>query len=228
MGAGQQTASPALVITNLATNGSFEHGLANWTIGGSGGQNFPPFAIFYNSASAYPIGAFGEVVPPDDSVSLSPDAVGQRSAYFVTDLARAQSLLETIFLTPGRSEFGFSVFASQNGCNNAGDARFQAEILGTTVANYLVSTGQVQVRTWLDFTRQTTIQTAGPYTVNFQFDISLNPSKDIVIDRVYVGSVPEPASWAMLLAGFGLIRRSHTRKTPQFRRALRGFSLALG
>ena len=41
--------------------------------------------------------------------------------------------------------------------------------------------------------------------MNFQFDTNLNPSKDIVIDRVYVGSVPEPKSWAMLLAGFGLI-----------------------
>jgi hypothetical protein len=196
-------ASPALAITNLVSNGSFENGLANWTIGGSDGQNFPPVAIFYNSASAYPIGAFGESVPPDNSASNSPDAVGQRAAYFVTDLARAQSLSQTIFLTPGRYEFGFSAFAPQNGYNNAGDARFQATILGSTVANYLVSTGPV--RTWQAFTGQTTIQTAGLYTVNFQFDTNLNPSKDIVIDRVYVGSVPEPESWAMLLAGFGLI-----------------------
>ncbi|WP_022680686.1 hypothetical protein [Sandarakinorhabdus limnophila] len=152
-------ASPALAITNLVSNGSFENGLANWTIGGSDGQNFPPVAIFYNSASAYPIGAFGESVPPDNSASNSPDAVGQRAAYFVTDLARAQSLSQTIFLTPGRYEFGFSAFAPQNGYNNAGDARFQATILGTTVANYLVSTGPV--RTWQAFTGQTTIQTAG-------------------------------------------------------------------
>ncbi len=154
--------------------------------------------------------------------------MGQRVAFFVTDLARAQLLPETIFLTPVHFEFGFSVFASRNGYSNAVDARFQAEILGTIVANYVVSTGQVQVCTWLAFTGQTTIQTASLYTVNFQFNTSLNPSKDIVIDRVYVGSVPEPASWAMLLAGLGLIRRSHTRKTPQHLWALRGFSLALG
>jgi hypothetical protein len=204
LGVAMLASSPAMaVVNNLVTNGSFESGLANWTIGGSDGQGFPPVAIFYNNSSAYPIGAFGESVPPDNSVSLSPDAVGQRAAYFVTDLANAQSLSQTIFLNPGRYEFGFSAFAPQNGFNNAGDARFQATILGTTVANYLVSTGPV--RTWQAFTGQTTIQTAGLYTVNFQFDTNLNPSKDIVIDRVYVAAVPEPASWAMLLAGFGLI-----------------------
>lgn len=204
MGAALLVASPALaVVNNLVNNGSFEAGLANWTIGGSDGQGFPPVAIFYNNNSAYPIGAFGEAVPPDNSVSLSPDAVGGRAAYFVTDLARAQSLSQTIFLTPGRYEFGFSAFAPQNGFNNAGDARFQATILGTSVANYLVSTGPV--RTWQAFTGQTTIQTAGLYTVNFQFDTNLTPSKDVVIDRVYVAAVPEPASWAMLIAGFGLV-----------------------
>lgn len=204
MAAALLAASPAMaVVNNLVNNGSFEAGLASWTIGGSDGQGFPPVAIFYNNAAAYPIGAFGEAVPPDNSVSLSPDAVGVRAAYFVTDLARAQSLSQTLFLTPGRYEFGFSAFAPQNGYTNAGDARFQATILGTTVANYLVSTGPV--RTWQAFTGQTTIQTAGLYTVNFQFDTNLNPSKDVVIDRVYVAAVPEPASWAMLLGGFGLV-----------------------
>jgi hypothetical protein len=197
------SAPAAAVVNNLVSNGSFESGLAGWTIGGTDGQGFPPVAIFYNNASAYPIGAFGEAVAPDDTMSLSPDAVGDRAAYFVTDLANAQSLSQTIFLNPGRYEFGFSAYAPQNGFNNAGDARFQATILGTTVANYLVSTGPVT--TWQAFTGQTTIQTAGLYTVNFQFDTNLAPSKDVVIDRVYVAAVPEPASWAMLIAGFGLV-----------------------
>ena len=210
MVAGLLASTPALAVNNLVQNGSFESGLANWTIGGSDGQGFPPVAIFYNSASAYPIGAFGEAVPPDNSISLSPDTVGNRAAYFVTDLARAQSLSQTIFLTPGRYEFGFSAFAPQNGYNNVGDARFQATILGTTVANYLVSTGPV--RTWQGFTGQTTIQTAGLYTVNFQFDTNRNPSKDVVIDRVYVAAVPEPASWAMLIAGFGLVGAGMRRR----------------
>jgi hypothetical protein len=204
--------SPALaVVNNLVNNGSFEDGLAGWTIGGTDGQGFPPVAIFYNNAGAYPIGAFGEAVPPDDSVSLSPDAVGDRAAYFVTDLANAQSLSQTLFLNPGRYEFGFSAFAPQNGFTNLGDARFRATILGNTVADYLVSTGPV--RTWQAFSGKTTITTAGLYTVNFQFDTNLNPSKDVVIDRVYVAAVPEPASWAMLIAGFGLVGAAMRRRS---------------
>jgi hypothetical protein len=38
------------------------------------------------------------------------------------------------------------------------------------------------------------------------------PSKDVVIDRVYVAAVPEPASWAMLIAGFGLVGVSARRR----------------
>ena len=201
---------PATAAPNLVQNGSFENGLANWTIGGSDAQGFAPVAIFYNSASAYPVGAFGEAVTPDNSVSLSPDAVGERAAYFVTDLANAQSLSQNIFLTPGRYEFGFSAYAPANGYSNAGDARFSATLLGSTIANYLVSSGPVT--TWQAFNGQTTIQTAGIYAVNFQFDTNLDPSKDVVIDRVYVAAVPEPASWAMLLTGFGLVGASMRRR----------------
>lgn len=200
---------PAAAATNLVTNGSFESGLAGWTIGGTDGQGYPPVAIYYNNPSGYPIGAFGEAVPPDNSASLSPDAVGDRAAYFVTDLAKAQSLSQTIFLTPGRYQFGFSAFAPANGYANAGDARFSATLLGNTIANYLVSTGPV--RTWQAFSGLTTISTAGLYTVNFQFDTNLYPSKDVVIDRVYVAAVPEPASWMMLIAGFGLVGLARRR-----------------
>lgn len=90
----------------------------------------------------------------------------------------------------GGYESGFSVFAPHNGYNNAGDACFQTMILGATVDSYLVSTDLV--RTWQAFIGQTTIQTAGLLKVNIQFDTKLNPSKGIVIDRVYVASVPEP------------------------------------
>lgn len=204
--------APASAATNLVSNGSFENGLAGWTIGGTDSQGYPPVAIYYNNASAYPIGAFGEAVPPDNSVSLSPDPVGGRAAYFVSDFTKAQSLTQTIYLTPGRYQFGFSAFAPANGYGNAGDAHFSATLLGNTVANYLVSSGPV--RTWQAFSGQTSIGTAGFYTVSFAFDTNLYPSKDVVIDRVYVAAVPEPQSWAMLIAGFGLVglaRRSRRR-----------------
>ncbi|WP_310496797.1 PEPxxWA-CTERM sorting domain-containing protein [Sandarakinorhabdus sp.] len=201
------------VTNNKVLNGSFESGLSSWTIGGGDAQGFPPVAIFYGAAAAYPNGAFGEAVPGDNSSNPSPDAVGARAAYFVTDRANGQSLSQSIFLTAGRYEFGFSAFAPQNGFNNAGEARFRATLLGNTIANYAVSSGPI--RTWQHFSGQTTITTDGFYNVSFVFDTSFVPSKDVVIDRVYVAAVPEPASWAMLIAGFGLVGVSARRRKAQ-------------
>jgi hypothetical protein len=50
------------------------------------------------------------------------------------------------------------------------------------------------------------------------FNTNLRPSKDVVIDRVYitriggVNGVPEPSSWAMLIAGFGLVGAASRRR----------------
>lgn len=203
-------AGPAQALTNQVVNGSFEDGLANWTIGGGDAQGFAPVAIFYNSNAGYPGGAFGEPVPPDNSANPSTDPVGDRAAYFVTDLANAQSLTQSIFLTPGTYQFGFSAYAPGNGFANAGDARFRATLLGDTIADYLVSTGPVQ--TWQHFSGRTTVTTAGFFDVSFVFDTDLVPAKDVVIDRVYVADVPEPSSWAMLIAGFGLVGAAARRR----------------
>ena len=76
-----------------------------------------------------------------------------------------------------------------------------------------MSSGPAQ--SWQAFSGQTTIQTAGLYTVNFQFNTNFIPAKDVVIDRAYVAAVPEPASWAMLIAGFGLIRTITAKEKPR-------------
>ena len=62
---------------------------------------------------------------------------------------------------------------------------------------------------------QTSIQTAGLYRVNFQFDTNQVPAKDIVIDRVYIAPVAEPGSWAMLIAGLGLVGAGMRRRSRQ-------------
>ncbi len=201
---------------NLVTNGSFEDGLNGWTIGGIDNQNppgFPPAAIFYNNPAAYPIGAFGEAVAPDNSMSASPDAVGDRAAYFVSDLTVNQSLSQQIFLLAGTYEIGFSAYAPANGFANAGDASFSGSIAGVELANYLVSSGPVT--TWQAFSGQSVVGAAGVFDIEFVFNTNFVPSKDVVIDRVYVtrvGGVPEPSSWAMLIAGFGLVGAARRRR----------------
>jgi hypothetical protein len=77
---------------NLVVSGSLEDRLAGWTIGDIDAHNVPPVAIFYNAASPYPTSAFGEAVPPDNSMSPCPAAVGSRAACFVSDRASNQSL----------------------------------------------------------------------------------------------------------------------------------------
>lgn len=211
--AGSAMVSGSAQAANLVTNGSFESGLAGWTIGGGDLQGFPPAAIFYNNPAGYPNGAFGEAVPQDNSMSASPDAVGERAAYFVSDLAVSQSLSQQVFLTPGTYKVGFSAYAPANGFANAGDASFSGNIAGVQLANYLVSSGPVQ--TWQHFSGQSIVGTAGLFDVSFVFSTQLVPAKDVVIDRVYitrVGGVPEPSSWAMLIAGFGLVGATSRRR----------------
>jgi len=66
---------------NLVVNGSFESGLAGWTIGGTDLQGYPPVAITYNSATAYPTGAFGEAVGPPASCSYRYRQEGERKSF---------------------------------------------------------------------------------------------------------------------------------------------------
>ena len=214
-------AGPASAAVNLVSNGSFElgdDGLQDWTIGGVDSQGYPPVAIYYGAAQAYPDGAFGEAVPVNDAGTNSPDDAGKRAAYFVTDFADKQSLTQSVWLEAGEYQIGFSAYAPSNGYGNGGEAFFSGTIAGVTLANYAVSSGPKT--TWQTFAGSTTILTAGNYDISFVFDTNLYPSKDVVIDQVYIiagnppqPGVPEPATWAMLITGFGLIGAALRRRT---------------
>jgi hypothetical protein len=208
--------APGLAATNLLTNGSFESGLKGWTLGGTETQGYPAVVINYNSATPYPTGAFGEAVPPAGG-SVSPDAAGAHAAYFVSDFAN-ETLTQSIFLTPGTYTIGFSAYAPANGYANAGDALFSGSVAGVTLANYAVSSGSKT--TWYNFHGLATITTAGVYDTTFTFSTDLFPSKDIVVDQVYVvagNAVPEASTWVMMGLGFAGLAFAARRKQREAR-----------
>jgi hypothetical protein len=204
--------APASAAVNLVTNGSFESfgapgDFTGWTYAGTD-DGHKPSAITYGSATGYPTGAFGEAVPADNAVSGSPDAVGNHAAYFVSDAA-TQTLSQTFHLDAGDYTIGFSAYVPFNGFNNEFNATFTGAVAGDPLALFDVDSSTPGV--WKSFSGLAHITTAGDYTTSFQFVAGAFPAGDVVIDRVYVvagdvtGAVPEPASWAMMLAGFGMI-----------------------
>jgi hypothetical protein len=223
-------ASPA-TAANLVLNGSFEgpNGVApsNWTIGGTATDDYLPVTIQYNQASNYPTGAQGESVPIDNAASLSPDLPGQNGVYFVSDEAKVLSLYQYVHLLPGSYDIGFDSYDTFNGDSQPHDANLTANIAGVQLVNFNLSS--VSPGVWSSHSGEANILTAGDYLVSFTFntpDTPANPdpsnpggeynAKDVVIDRAYiisdaagggtpVGAVPEPSTWAMMLAGFGLI-----------------------
>jgi MYXO-CTERM domain-containing protein len=205
----------ATAATNLITNGSFESGLAGWTVSGSVGDVYPAAVITYNSATAYPTGAFGEAVPVDNAVNLGPDAVGTQALYFVSDFS-TQVVSQTFTVaSSGSYTFGLDAYLPANGFANPVNASLVVTLGSLNVAS--ASLASLAPTTWLAGTYSNLNLAAGTYTVSLAFTSNGKPAKDIVIDKIYlVSSVPEASTNAMLLAGLaGLGFVARRRKNPR-------------
>jgi len=204
---GLAVAGQADAAVNLLANGSFETGdFTGWTYAGATPFGAPAVVIPYNSAASYPLGAFGEPIPADDSDSASPDAVGDNAAYFVADAA-TETLSQSVFLEVGQYTIGFSVYVPFNGFSNSGNATFTGTVAGVNLANFTVDASTPGE--WVHFAGVANILVAGNYDTAFIYNSGPVPAGDFVVDRAYIvegdqtGGVPEPATWALMILGFG-------------------------
>jgi hypothetical protein len=227
--AGMAVAGSADAAVNLITNGSFEAAgttghaaiAAPWVYTSSFGSDsaHPATIIQYNSSAGYPDGAFGEMIPTAPQISGDPDAPGNFAAYFVADDA-TETLSQTIHLDPGTYTIGFSAYIPLNGFQNSGDATFTGVVAGQPLVTFSVHNSGAQVQTWQTWAETLNVTTAGDYLTQFTYNSGAAPAADVVIDDVFVvkgdirGGVPEPATWALMIMGFGgagaMLRRRRT------------------
>ena len=209
---------------NLLTNGSFETGdFTGWTLTNSesstGTGAALPVVIGYGNNNQYPTGAYGESIPADNApTNPGFDPVGGYGAYFVSDFANPQTLSQAVSLAAGTSyTFGFDLYVPFNGAANPNGATFTGSVGGIPIATIVA--GNETPGLWKTYSGAYTFVAAQSGDFMFSFTANGFPAKDFVIDRVYLAAtntvpgVPEPATWAMMLTGFGLVGSALRRRT---------------
>jgi len=208
--AGLAIAGGASAATNLVTNGSFElgaDGLQGWTListGNVNAQGYSPTVVIVTDGVArpYPTGAFNEGVGPDNAPGPFAGDGGTRAVYFSSDLP-AESLTQTISLNAGWYEVGFDAYVPQNGYNNSQDATFTASIGTYTWPPILLKGTAIGATSWKHYSAIVNINPAqANVPTAFTFSAQGYPAVDVLVDRVYITSVPEPMTWALMILGF--------------------------
>ena len=219
-------AASSAPAVNLLTNGGFETGsFSGWTVTFDAADDHPQVVIRTdNVGRTYPTGAFLEGIPSDPLTGGgSGELGGTYGAYFSSDITASgalttESISQNVALVAGTNyTFGFDYYLPANGQANPGDAFFTASFAGTPFATFTAST--LPCCTWSTVSGGFFAPSVGVGTLqlNFASPGAFMFGKDFVIDRVYLTAtsslVPEPASWAMMVAGFGLMGAAMRRRS---------------
>lgn len=207
-------AAPAAATVNLVTNGNFSAGNAGFTSD-------------YNFKAAPDGNALSEARYTIDTNAINThfawasfgDKTGDAAGlYFIANGAGFDSIAwqQTITVNPG-SRYNFAAFAA-NLCCNANQAPpnfsmldFQVDTGGgfTSVGTFTLS----GVGTWLGNTGQFT---AGPGTSVLARIVNTNTlagGNDFALDDISVANVPEPATWSLMVIGFGMVGAGMRRRS---------------
>ncbi|MBC7522568.1 MAG: PEPxxWA-CTERM sorting domain-containing protein [Sandarakinorhabdus sp.] len=181
-------AAPASAASNLIVNGGFENtgfgGTGSYyNLGNSGADHAVPgdfgFAVTLNDVDLIANGVYAPFLATGGAYNLDLNGynTGAIGQTFATQLGRA---------------YRVSIDYSQNGGGKSAVVNVNGSGIGT-----LIGSGS-----WQNFT--TTFAGTGAPTV---FDITsiVGSSGGITLDNISVSDVPEPATWAMMLTGFGML-----------------------
>lgn len=182
-------ATPVSAAVNLIVNGGFENtgfgGTSSYyNVGDTGADNPIPgdfgFAVPVNNVDIIANGVYAPFLATGGAYNL--DLVGYGSTGAIS---------QTFATVLGRT-YTVSIDFTQNGGGKSADVNVNGAAIGT-----LVGTGA-----WQTFT--TTFIGTGAATTFDITEILGGGNGGVVLDNISVSAVPEPETWAMLVAGFGM------------------------
>jgi PEP-CTERM motif len=181
-------AAPASAATNLLANGTFATGdFTGWTVGNSCQTAYN----YFSHEDACGVG----------SAQFWSNHTGAESTLAGAYAISALPLSETVTIDQaGLYEASFSMGAN-GGINNQIFSSYAIILDGSVVAQQSVTTPSGVMQ---EFTSDFNIAAPGSHTLEFDFSpYGLISVDSFSLESVGAGGVPEPATWAMFLIGFG-------------------------
>jgi hypothetical protein len=163
-------------------NGDFSSGLSGWT---ASGTVHPADGAIYNACCGTPI----ETTP-------------MFAAFGWGNVADTNTLSQTFSTIAGRT---YVVSFGSGALGGGSETLSYALSGGGTNAGNILEHADNSLITTFSTTTFSFKSTGGPTTLTFTNDSILNDGVDPVLTNVSVASVPEPATWAVMLCGVGMI-----------------------